>query len=48
MSFEGLTKQQINALLALRKDAVIELAKEMQELLDDIEKLERALGEEFE
>lgn len=48
MSFEGLTKQQINALLALRKDAVIELAKEMQELLDDIEKLEKALGERFE
>lgn len=48
MSFEGLTKQQINALLALRKDAVIELAKEMQELLDDIEKLEKALGEKVE
>jgi len=48
MSFEGLTKQQINALLALRKDAVIELAKEMQELLDDISKLEKALGERFE
>jgi len=48
MSFEGLTKQQINALLALRKDAVIELAKEMQELLDDIEKLEKELGERFE
>lgn len=48
MSFEHLTKQQINALLALRKDAVIELAKEMQELLDDIDKLERALGEKVE
>lgn len=48
MSFEGLTKQQINALLALRKDAVIELAKEMQELLDDISELEKALGERFE
>jgi hypothetical protein len=32
----------------LRKDAVIELAKEMQELLDDIDKLEKVLGERFE
>lgn len=43
MSFETLTNQEIKALLALRKDVIMELTKELSELLSEVDKLEEIL-----
>lgn len=38
-----LTPQQIKSLIALRKDAIIDTSKELQELLEDLDMLELEL-----
>jgi hypothetical protein len=40
-----LTKQEIKSLIALRRDAIRTTAKELQGLWDELELLEKLLGE---
>ncbi len=45
LNIKELSSQQIKSLIALRKDAIVETSKELQELLDELNVLELELEE---